>query len=135
MFASLPRLFRLVWLFLRGHQALVVENLALRQQLSIYRRKQKRPRLTGWDRLFWITLAAHWAGLAKISIRRSSRHGGALAAAAFWKVLGAVVEQVEEGIRSTTDWRAGPGANPDYGSGESALACTPHPRRVAQTGH
>jgi hypothetical protein len=35
MFLSLPRLFRLVWFFLRGHQALVVENFALRQQLSI----------------------------------------------------------------------------------------------------
>jgi putative transposase len=65
MFASLPHLFRLVWLFLRGHQALVVENLALRQQLSIYRRKQKRPRLTRWDRLFWIALAAQWQGWRK----------------------------------------------------------------------
>jgi len=54
MLGLLLRLFRLVWLFVRGHQALVLENLALRQQLSIYKRKQKRPRLTRWDRLFWI---------------------------------------------------------------------------------
>jgi hypothetical protein len=50
MLASLLRLFRLVWLFFRGHQALVLENLSLRQQLSIYRRKQRRPKLTCWDR-------------------------------------------------------------------------------------
>jgi transposase InsO family protein len=65
MLASLLRLFRLVWLFFRGHQALVLENLALRQQLSIYRRKQKRPKLTCWDRLFWIALAGNWKGWRK----------------------------------------------------------------------
>src|SRR5215472_5128658 len=52
--------FRLVWLFGKGHPALVLENLALRQQLSIYRRNQKRPRLIGRDRWFWITLSAVW---------------------------------------------------------------------------
>lgn len=65
MLAFLLRLFRLVWLFLRGHQALVLENLALRQQLSVYKRKQKRPRLTRWDRLFWIALAGSWRGWRK----------------------------------------------------------------------
>jgi putative transposase len=65
MLASLLRLFRLIWLFWRGHPALVLENFALRQQLSVYRRKQKRPRLTRWDRLFWIALAGHWQGWRK----------------------------------------------------------------------
>src|SRR5215469_7363006 len=53
-------LFRLVWLFRKGRQALVLENLALRQQLSIYRRKKKRPQLTGIDRWFWIGLSQVW---------------------------------------------------------------------------
>src|SRR5712692_7501346 len=65
MLASLLRVFRLVWLFWRGHQALVLENLALRQQLAIYKRKQKRPRLTRWDRWFWIALAGYWKGWRK----------------------------------------------------------------------
>jgi hypothetical protein len=52
--------FRLVWLFGKGHQAVVLENLALRQQLSIYKRKQKRPRLVGRDRWFWIALSVLW---------------------------------------------------------------------------
>jgi transposase InsO family protein len=65
MFVSLLRLFRMVWLFKRGHQALVIENLALRQQLVIYKRKLKRPRLTRWDRWFWIALAGHWKSWRK----------------------------------------------------------------------
>jgi hypothetical protein len=47
MLALLLSLFRLVWLLGKGHRGVVLENLALRQQLSIYQRKQKRPRLTG----------------------------------------------------------------------------------------
>jgi len=53
-------LFRLVWLFGKGHQAVVLENLALRQQLSVYKRKHKRPRLVGRDRWFWIALSVVW---------------------------------------------------------------------------
>lgn len=59
MLARLLHLLRLIWFFSRGHQALVLENLALRQQLAILKRKQKRPRLTRWDRLFWIGLAGY----------------------------------------------------------------------------
>ena len=44
----------------RGHQELVLENLALRQQLHALRRSAARPRL-GWrDQLFWIALASTW---------------------------------------------------------------------------
>jgi len=60
MFALLPRLFRLLWLFTRGHQALVLENVALRRQLAIYKRHRKRPRLNRTDRVFWIVLARVW---------------------------------------------------------------------------
>ncbi len=60
MFALLPRLFRLLWLFTRGHHALVLENLALRRQLAIYKRHRKRPRLNRTDRIFWIVLAKVW---------------------------------------------------------------------------
>ena len=60
MLGFLLGLFRLVWLFGKGHQAVVLENLALRQQLSIYKRKQKRPRLVGRDRWFWIALWVVW---------------------------------------------------------------------------
>ena len=57
MLGLLLGLFRLVWLFGKGHQAVVLENLALRQQLSVYRRKHKRPRMVERDRWFWIALS------------------------------------------------------------------------------
>ncbi len=44
----------------RGKRALVLENLALRQQLSIYKRAQKRPRLRSTDRAFWAWLSMLW---------------------------------------------------------------------------
>jgi hypothetical protein len=50
----------LVWLFGKGHRDVVLENLALRQQISIYQRKQKRPRLTRGDRWFWMTVSVMW---------------------------------------------------------------------------
>jgi len=37
MLAILLGLFRLIWLFGRGHRAVALENLALRQQLAIYK--------------------------------------------------------------------------------------------------
>ena len=43
---------------------LILENLALRQQLAAYKRKQPRPRLTDFDRAFWTVLKdqfANWA--------------------------------------------------------------------------
>ncbi len=59
-------LFRGVWCVLRllllPHSQLVLENLALRQQLAILRRSVRRPRLRPWDRLFWVWLSRCWAG-------------------------------------------------------------------------
>ena len=62
MSAFLLGWFRLTWLFTRRHQALVLENLALRQQLAVYKRHSKRPRLRRSDRMFWIVLAGLWKG-------------------------------------------------------------------------
>jgi transposase InsO family protein len=41
---------------------LVVENLALRQQLNVLRRRMKRPRLQRRNRIFWLWLARCWDG-------------------------------------------------------------------------
>ena len=58
MSAFLLGWFRLIWLFTRGHQALVLENLALRPTL-------KRPRLRRSDRMFWIALTTEGSGTLK----------------------------------------------------------------------
>jgi hypothetical protein len=60
MVSFLLGLFRLIWLFGKGHPAVVLENLALRQQLAIYQRKPQRPRIAGRDRWFWIALSVVW---------------------------------------------------------------------------
>ena len=40
---------------------LVLENLALRQQLAILKRPKKRPQIRTKDRLFWIMLCRFWS--------------------------------------------------------------------------
>src|ERR1700687_3386154 len=51
---------RLVRLLLSGHQAVAIENAALRLQLAAFRRKRKRPVLAWFDRLFWVGLSGVW---------------------------------------------------------------------------
>ena len=59
-------LLRGVWCVLRllllPHRQLILENLALRQQLAILRRSVRRPHLRPWDRLLWVWLSRCWAG-------------------------------------------------------------------------
>jgi putative transposase len=50
---------RALALGLRGHRELVLENLALRQQLAVVHRTT-RCRLRSRDRLFWMALARSW---------------------------------------------------------------------------
>jgi putative transposase len=45
---------------LRGHRELVLEKVALRQQLAAMKRGQKRVALNTHDRLFWMLLAHAW---------------------------------------------------------------------------
>jgi hypothetical protein len=52
--------FRFVRLVGSGHQAVAVENLALRLQQVAFKRKRKRPVLTRLDRLFWVGLSQVW---------------------------------------------------------------------------
>jgi hypothetical protein len=45
-----------------GKQALLLENLALRQQLAAYRRTSESARLRPSDRVFWVGLSKLWDG-------------------------------------------------------------------------
>lgn len=59
MFALLCSLIRL--LVLRGSvREIALENLALRQQLVVFKRRCPRPRLRRADRLFWLCLSRTW---------------------------------------------------------------------------
>jgi hypothetical protein len=55
LFASILRLFR-------TRRALLLENLALRQQLAALKRRRPRPRLVAFDRLFWVLVRRFWSG-------------------------------------------------------------------------
>ena len=55
-------IFRLVRLLMCGHEAIALENAALRLQLAAFHRTRKRPVLTGLDRVFWITFRRLWSG-------------------------------------------------------------------------
>jgi transposase InsO family protein len=46
---------------LRPRAALVLENLALRQQLAVLKRTAPRPRLRQLDRVFWVVLSSLWS--------------------------------------------------------------------------
>ncbi len=46
----------------RSRTDIVLENVALRHQLEVYRRSRRRVTVTDTDRRFWSTLARSWAG-------------------------------------------------------------------------
>src|ERR1035441_4760593 len=99
-------LFRL-WLgaVLRGfrtHRSLMLENLALRQQLAVFKRQQPRPRLGAIDKLFWVVarrLWAHWEKALLIvlpdTVARWHRSGFKL----YWAMLCKVPNPVGGGRR------------------------------------
>ena len=62
MISTLLALLRLFPFLCGGHRQLALENLALRRQLTVYRRVVARPRLRRGDRLFWVALSRLWRG-------------------------------------------------------------------------
>jgi putative transposase len=62
MITFLLDLLRLLPFLVGGHRQLALENLALRQQLSVCQRTAPRPKLRTMDRLFWVGLARAWTG-------------------------------------------------------------------------
>jgi putative transposase len=60
MVASFIRVVRLLIVLASRHRTLVLENLALQQQLAVYRRTRPNPALRWSDRVFWIGLRWAW---------------------------------------------------------------------------
>jgi hypothetical protein len=61
MFERLDLMLRWLRAVCRLRRDLALENLALRQQLTVLFRRQPRPRLTSGDRFFWVILRRVWA--------------------------------------------------------------------------
>ena len=65
-FITMCELLRLLLLLLlaalRTRRSLMLENLALRQQLAVFKRKHPRTRIGPHDKLFWIAAIRFWSG-------------------------------------------------------------------------
>src|SRR5215468_6427631 len=62
--------FLLLWLgailrLFRSRRDLLVENLALRQQLGVFKRRKRRPKLAALDKLFWVLARRFWCDWKK----------------------------------------------------------------------
>src|SRR5580700_3248823 len=73
-----------------GRRRLLVENLALRQQLAVLKRGHPRPRLVVFDKLFWVLARRFWSGWKQAlivvtpeTVVRWHRSGFAL----YWRVI------------------------------------------------
>ena len=81
----------------RSRQSLLIENLALRQQLSVFKRQRRRPRLTGTDKLFWVLLhrfCSSWQRMLIVvspdTVVRWHRAGFKM----YWRLISRVSKQV-----------------------------------------
>lgn len=50
------------------HTDLAMENSALRQQVAVLKMKRSRPKLSVFDRMFWVFLSKHWKRWADVLI-------------------------------------------------------------------
>jgi transposase InsO family protein len=53
---------------LRSRSDLLLENLALRQQLAVLKKRHPQPRLAPADRLFWVVLRRLWPGWKRVLV-------------------------------------------------------------------
>src|SRR5213594_1222452 len=133
MLAALVVLLRTFGLLCRGHGAVALENVALRQQLSVLRRTVSRPQLRTRDRLFWVLLAKAWPDwrtalivVQPDTVVRWHRQ---------WLRRRWTQRSRQITIRPPEHRRRDSGAHRQDGIRDSAVGRTANPWRVAQAGH
>jgi hypothetical protein len=62
MLRSLKLLFVLLVRSVFSRGELLLENLALRQQLAVLKQRHPQPRFAAPDRMFWVILLRFWPG-------------------------------------------------------------------------
>src|SRR2546427_8115132 len=93
----------------RTHRELALENLALRQQLAVFKAGQPRPRLTAMDRIFWVVRSRLWTSWRNsLQVVRPST----------------VVGWHRQGFKRYWTWK----------SRQSSLGCAEDPWRAAEAG-
>lgn len=68
MFDLLCLLFGVLHRLFRSPQSMLIENLAVRQQLAVFKRKRRRLKLATMDKLFWVFLHRFWPSWKKVLI-------------------------------------------------------------------
>ena len=103
MFNLLFVWFRALVRALRSRRHLLLENLALRQQLSVLKRRRPRPILGLFDKLFWVAVRRFWSGwqqsliaVTPETVVRWHRAGFHL----YWKLISKVRRPVGRGKTS-----------------------------------
>src|ERR1700756_2245598 len=88
---------------LRARRGLLLENLALRQQLVVLKHRHPRPRLDLLDKLFWVAIRRFWSGwqqslivVTPETVVRWHRAGLRL----YWKLISKVRRPVRRGQTS-----------------------------------
>ncbi len=110
-----------IWTRLRFTTFLAAQNLALRQQLAVMKRSNRRPKIKTTDRLFWVLLSSIWSPWRKSliivkpqTVIKWHRNGSKL----FWKFKskpkGQGRPQVQREIRDLIRKMAS--ANPRWGA-------------------
>lgn len=65
---------------LRPRLSLQLEIVALRHQLAVYERSNRRPRIRPADRILWSWMSRHWSRWREVLIFRAARDCDGLAA-------------------------------------------------------
>jgi hypothetical protein len=116
----------------RSHKDLVLENLALRQQLLTFHVKRPRRRLSAPQKLFWVALTRLWAGMAEAAGSGNPKNGDGVAPCRLPSVLEMAIQSQAPG-RSQALRQEDSGADLSHGGGESDLGSTSYPRLIAKT--
>src|SRR5882724_11497479 len=116
-----------------SREDLVLENLALRQQLLALHAKRPRRRLTSLHKLFWVALRTFWSGWTKPLVLVTPRTVVSWHRAGFRLYWTWVSRARQVGGRKRGQQR---GSCPDlpYGCRESDLGSAAHSRRTTQAG-
>jgi hypothetical protein len=106
MFSLVGLCYGMVVRLFRGRRSLLLENLALRQQLVALKRRHPRPSIDPFDKLFWVIARRAWSDWKHSLL--IARNRSPLAPNWFSNVLAAHLQSPEAG-RKKTGPEGGPG--------------------------
>ena len=125
--------------FFRSRHDLGLELVALRQQVGVLKRKNPRPQLSPWDRLFWLGFRRWWSQWARVLVvvKPETVVGGHRAGfRRYWRFLARRLRVAGSplGFWPTENHPRASRSHPIPGGRESHLGSSPDPRRALEIG-